>query len=91
MNNTVYGKTTENIRNRIDVKLGSKEKDYLKGTSKPSYMSQKVFDTDLVAIRKDTQSYNELESAQSCVSYRNKSFVLLYKSNDWFLYEITLG
>ena len=49
MNNAVYGKTTENIRNRIDVKLGSKEKDYLKGTSKQSYMSQKIFDTDLVA------------------------------------------
>ena len=47
MNIAVYGKTMEN---RINVTLIRNEKDYLKGTSKPSYMSQKVFDYNLVAI-----------------------------------------
>ena len=42
----------ENVRNRIDVKLVNNEKDYLKCTSKPSYMSHKIFDNNLVAIRK---------------------------------------
>ena len=46
----VYGKTMENLRNKIDVELVNNKKDYLKWTSKPSYMSQKMFDNDLVPI-----------------------------------------
>ena len=53
MNNAVYGKTMESLRNRIDVKLLSSKKYYLKWTSKPSYMSHKIFENDLVAIRKN--------------------------------------
>ena len=41
ISNAVYGKTKEDLRNRIDVKLVSKKKEYLKCTSKPCYMSQK--------------------------------------------------
>ena len=37
--NAIHGKTMENLSNRIDVKLVSNKKDYLKWTSKPSYMS----------------------------------------------------
>ena len=53
MNNAVYGKTIENLRNRIDVKLVSNKKDYLKWTSKSSFMSHKKLDNDLVVIRKN--------------------------------------
>ena len=53
INNDVYGKTTENVRNRIDVKLVSNKKEYLNLTSKPNYMSHKIFDNDLVAILKN--------------------------------------
>ena len=37
--NAVYRKTMENLRYRIDVKLVSNKKVYLKWTSNPSYMS----------------------------------------------------
>ena len=52
MDNAVYGKTKENLRNRIGIKPVSNEKDYLKWTSKPSYMSQKIFQNELLVIRK---------------------------------------
>ena len=41
MNNVVYGKTMENLKNKTDIRLASNEKDHLKGVSKPSYKLQK--------------------------------------------------
>ena len=36
MINSVYEKTMENLRKRINVRLGTNEKDFLKYTSKPT-------------------------------------------------------
>ena len=52
MSNAIYEKAIENLRNRIDVKRLSNKEDYLKWTSKPTYMSHKIFDNDLLAIHK---------------------------------------
>ena len=38
----------KNLRNTINAKLANNEKDYLKCTSKPSFMSHKIFDNNLV-------------------------------------------
>ena len=40
------------MKNRINIKPGKNKKDYLKCTSKPSYMSHKIFDNNLDATRK---------------------------------------
>ena len=40
------------LRNRIQANLVNYEKDYLQCTSKPSYMSHKIFDNTLVSISK---------------------------------------
>ena len=42
----------ENLKNRIDIKLVNNAKDYLKCTSKPSYMSHKIFGNNFITIRK---------------------------------------
>ena len=53
MSNAVYGKTMENVRNKINVKLVSIKKDYLKWSYKSSCMSCKTFATDLIVIHKN--------------------------------------
>ena len=48
--NAVYGKTMENLRKKINVRLVNNEKDFLKYTSKPSYVTHELFDKDYTAI-----------------------------------------
>ena len=49
MNNSIFGKTMENLRKRISVKLVSNAKDYVKCISKPSFVSQKICSKNFVA------------------------------------------
>ena len=74
-----YEETMENLRNRIAVKLVKNEKDYLKSTSKLSYMSHKIFDNNLVAIRKNKLALklNKLVCIGMCILELSK--VLMYK------------
>ena len=50
MINSVYDKTIENLRKRINVRLVNNAKDFLKYTNKPTYITHKVFDKDYAAI-----------------------------------------
>ena len=77
MNNVVYGKTMENLRNRIDVKLVSNKKDYLKWTFKPVYMSHKIFDKDLVPICKNkvTLVLNKTAYSGMCILELSKVLI----------------
>ena len=52
MNNSVFGKTMENLRIRISVKLVNNAKDYVNSISKPRFVSQKIFSKHFVAIHK---------------------------------------
>ena len=50
MINSVYGKTMENLRKRINVRLVNNTTDYWKYVSKLSVFSQKSFNKNVVAI-----------------------------------------
>ena len=52
MNNSVFGKTMENLRKRQDIKLVTDEENLLRWASKPSFISCKIFNEDLVAVHK---------------------------------------
>ena len=50
MNNSALGKTTQNLRKRINFRLVNDAEDYKKCVSKPSFVSQKLFSKNSVAI-----------------------------------------
>ena len=50
MNNSVFGKTMENIRNRVNVKLVNNEEKARKLIAKPNYKSCKIFSENLISI-----------------------------------------
>ena len=50
MINSFYGKKMENLRKRINVKLVNKAEDFWKYTSKPTYITRKIFGKDYAAI-----------------------------------------
>ena len=79
MNNAICEKTIENLRNSINVKLVNNEKDYLKCISKPSYMSHKIFDNNLVAIRKSKVALKMNKPAYIGMCIMELSRVLMFE------------
>ena len=67
------------MRNRINVKLANNEKDYLKYTSKPSYTSHKIFDNNLVVIRKSKLALRLKKPAYIGMCILELSKVLMYE------------
>ena len=52
MNNSVFGKTMDNIRKRVNVKLVTDEKRLVELAAKPTFVSSKIFNENLVAVHK---------------------------------------
>ena len=50
MNNSVFGKTMENIRNRVNIKLVDTGEQFKKLAAKPNYESRKIFNKNLVSV-----------------------------------------
>ena len=50
MNNSIYGRTMENLRKTANIRLVNNAKDHKKYLSKPNFVSQKKFSKYFVAI-----------------------------------------
>ena len=50
LNNAVYGKTMENMRKRIKIRITKTQEDFLNYASRPTYISHNIFGKRLVAI-----------------------------------------
>jgi len=77
MNNSVFGKAMENIRKRVDVRLVTDKNKLLKLASKPTYISSKIFNENLVAVHKtrETLTLNRPAYVGMCILDLSKTLM----------------
>ena len=83
MNNSVFGKTMENIRKRVDVRLVTDENKLLKMAAKPTYVSSKIFNKNLVAVHKikETLTLNRPAYVGMCILDLSKTLMYDFHYN----------
>ena len=79
MINSAYGKTMENLRKRINVRLVNNEKNFLKYTSRPTHITHKIFGKNYAAI-------HEIKIALTLNKPIDVGFTVLELSK-WLMYD----
>ena len=78
MNNSIFGKTMENLRKRIDIRLVTNVDQFIKLTSKPTFVSSKIFNKNLVAVHKIKETLKLNRPAYVGMSILDLSKTLMY-------------
>ena len=83
MNNSVFGKTMENIRNRVDVKLLNDKEKNKKLTAKPNFKHLNIFCEELVAIhmKKTSLTMNKPIYLGMCILDLSKTIMYEFHYN----------
>ena len=83
MNNSVFGKTMENIRNRVDIKWVNDKKQAEKLSAKPNFNHCNIFSEDLVAIhmKKTRLVFNKPVYLGMCILDLSKSLMYDFHYN----------
>ena len=83
MNNSVFGKTMENLCKRVDVRLVTNEKKLDKLTTKPTYVSSKIFNENLMAVHKvkETLTLNRPAYVGMCILDLSKTLMYDFHYN----------
>ena len=83
MNNSVFGKTMENLRKRVDVRPVTDEKKLDKLSSKPTYVSSKIFNENLMPVHKvkETLTPNRPAYVGMCILDLSKTLIYDFHYN----------
>ena len=83
MNNSVFGKTMENIRNRVDVKLVNTKEKLSKLVAKPNFKSRKIFNENLVSVhmKKTSLTMNKPVYLGMCILELSKTIMYDFHYN----------
>lgn len=83
MNNNVFGKTMENTRKRVDVRLETDDKKLSKLVAKPTYVNGKIFNENLVAVHniKETLTLDRPAYVGMCILDLSKTLMYDFHYN----------
>ena len=83
MNNSVFGKTMENIRNRVVVKLVNTQEKFKKLVAKPNFKSCKIFNENLVSVhmKKTSLTMNKPVYLGMCILDLSKTIMFDFYYN----------
>ena len=83
MNNSVFGKTMENLRKRVHVRLVTNEKKLDKLAAKSTYVSSKIFNESLMAVHKvkETLTLNRPVFVGMCILDLSKTLMYDFHYN----------
>ena len=83
MNNSLFGKTVGNIRKRVDVRLITEGNKLLKLASKPTYVSSKIINENLIAVHKikETLLLNRPAYVEMCILDLSKTLMYEFHYN----------
>ena len=83
MNNSVFGKTIENIRKRVDVKLVNTEEKFKKLAAKPNYDGRKIFGENLISVhmKKTSLTMNKPVYLGMCILDLSKTLMYDFHYN----------
>ena len=83
MNNSIFGKTMENLRKRVDVRLVTEVNKFIKLTSEPTFVSSKIFNKNLVAVHKikETLRLNRPAYVGMCILDLSKTLMYDFHHN----------
>ena len=83
MNNSVFGKTMENIRNRVNVKLVNTQERLKKLSAKPNYRGRKIFSENLISVhmKKTSLTMNKPVYLGMCILDLSKTIMYDFHYN----------
>ena len=83
MNNSVFGKTIENIRKGVDVRLVTDQNKLSKLASKATFVNSKILNEDLVGVRriKETLRLNRPAYVGLCILDLSKTLMYDFHHN----------
>ena len=83
MNNSIFGKTMENLRKRVDIRFVTDIDQFTRLTSKPTFVSSKIFNKNLVAVHKmkETLELNRPAYVGMCILDLSKTLVYNFHYN----------